>query len=83
MIPVEEEAENKPFKRIPDLIGRGLDIMSREIVEGDVASAQHAGANLTIIKPLKNLNKTPLDFDPKAMRKMMQIGYARAKEVLG
>lgn len=83
MIPVEDEVEHKSFKRIPDLIGRGLDIMSREIVEGDIASAKNARAKLTIIKPLKTLNKNPLDFDPKAMRKMLEIGYNRANEVLG
>ena len=82
MIPEENQAENITFKRMPDLVGRGLEIMSKELVEGDIARARDAGARLTIIRPKKNLNKNPLDSDPKAMREMIKIGYQTAKDVI-
>lgn len=82
MIPEQNQADAKRFKRIPDLIGRGLEIMSKEIVEGDIDRAKKAGTKLTIIRPLENLNENPLDFDPIAMRQMLKIGYERANAVL-
>ena len=79
MIPEENEYDNRLFKRIPEIVGRGLEIMSKEIVDGDIAQAQKAGVKTTIIRPREGLNKNPLDFDPVAMRKMLDLGYEAAR----
>lgn len=83
MIPEANEADNSQFTRIPAIVGRGLEIMSKEIVDGDIFRAQKNGIKLTIIRPPKGLNKNPLEFDPIEMKKMIGLGYETANEILG
>lgn len=83
MIPAANQADNRRFKKIPEIVGRGLEIMSKEIVDGDIDQAIDAGAKLTIIRPEKALNEDPLQFEREAMRRMMDEGYRTAKSVLG
>jgi predicted acylesterase/phospholipase RssA len=68
------------FSKLTEIGLRTLDLMTTEITNDDLLGVD---VDLTVIRPLHPLPGSGLQFDPKEMQEMREIGQTRAKEVLG
>lgn len=67
------------FTKLTEIGPRTLDLMTTEIANDDLLGID---VDLTVIRPLHPLPGSGLQFDPKEMQTMREIGQARAKDVL-
>lgn len=79
--PANVKFSEKKYNRIASILVRSLDLMTAEIKAGDISNFID-NPNVTIIEPEKELTGNSLKFIPEEMKKMMETGYNRAKEIL-
>jgi len=92
--PEESSLERLDDPNVIDVLVRVIDIMSDEIIAGDIREAQLINAlvlagdgvgkkmvNMRIIRPSKVLIKDSLDFKHAMLEKMIDTGYEDAKRI--
>lgn len=72
---------SKKYDRIPQILFRTLDLMFMETRKNDMALPCASSVECTVIRPTNQLAENSLEFKPEKMRKMIRLGYERAKEV--
>lgn len=74
---------SEKYNRIPRTLLRSLDLMFFETRKNDIAVGRmSSNIKFTLIRPEKQLTDNSLRFDPVEMRRMIKLGYAKAKEVV-